>query len=202
MAMWPDSQLSLPVSRQVLAHLPTGIPVFPPGAVLMFPLSVGCGQLVPLVSALCFSANAPAAPAQASAHPLYSAGSDGTPVNISMGAVQTEARGIFISGLNYSTTRSDLEKLLRKAGNPTKCEVHTKGRNGKSGGTATAQFASGNEARQAVRKFNRAIFMDHRLAVRHDKNTDVRVTTPAESMVQTSILTRDSTQPLILNGST
>ncbi len=202
MAMWPDSQLSLPVSRQVLAHLPTGIPVFPPGAVLMFPLSVGCGQLVPLVSALCLSANALATPAQRSAHPLYCAGSDGTPVNTSWGVVQTEARGIFISDLNYSTTRSDLEKLLRKAGNPTKCEIHPKGRNGKLGGTATAQFASGNEALRAVRKFDQAIFMDRCLTVRLDRNTDAMVTSLAEPVAQTSISTGNSTQPLILNGST
>ena len=78
--------------------------------------------------------------------PAYSQNTSGLPVNISRGAAITEARGIYIQGLSYSSRDSDLVSLISSVGlRPIEAKVQ-KDSKGQSKGTATAKFSSKAEA--------------------------------------------------------
>lgn len=135
-----------------------------------------------------------AASQQHAAHfPMYALSSSGTPINTSHGTVRTEARGIFVSGLNYKARTKDVEAEFRRAGEVTKCEVQKDTSTGKSKGNATIQYASAAEAQQAIRMFNGRTYMNMKLNVRGDKEA----TAVSPPPVQAS----RSGEPIIVNGS-
>ena len=119
--------------------------------------------------------------------PLYSSMGSGIPVNIRHGAMLTESRGIFIGSLSFSVGPSELEALLRVAGRPIRSELLRDASTGRFKGSATAQFATKEEAQQAVNRLNNSEHMGMVLKVRLDKETT------SISQVQ---------GPVIANGST
>ena len=124
--------------------------------------------------------------------PMYSSNTSGMPVNVSKGAVLTEARGIFISGLDYKVKTKDLEYVIRKrAGRPVEIKLQ-KDKNGRCKGSATAKFATTQEADHAVAQLNGRHFE----AVCHDgKPLSVRYDTEKTVVGQIQ-------SPAIVNGST
>lgn len=120
--------------------------------------------------------------------PVYSpAGPNGMLVNVSNGAVMTESRGIFIGNLNYQIKQHELESLIKKAvgddAKPIRCDINKDARTGRPKGSATALFASKEQAQLAIQKLNGKRHMGLKLICRPDKTT----TTLAE--------------PVIVNGS-
>jgi RNA recognition motif-containing protein len=103
--------------------------------------------------------------------PLYSSMGSGVPVNIRHGAMLTESRGIFISSLSFSVGPSELEALLKVAGRPIRSELLRDASTGRFKGSATAQFATKEEAQQAANRLNNSEHMGMVLKVRLDKET-------------------------------
>lgn len=107
------------------------------------------------------------------AQPVYSQSSGGLPVNLSHGAVITEARGIFIQGLNYSVGNSELATLLSSyALRPDQVNVHRDAR-GASKGVATASFPTKAEAERAASALSGITHTGKTLTVRMDTNSTV-----------------------------
>ncbi|KAF2192609.1 hypothetical protein K469DRAFT_746003 [Zopfia rhizophila CBS 207.26] len=115
-----------------------------------------------------------AAPMQlAAAAPVYSASTSGMPVNVRHGAILTEARGIFISNLNYAVGLNELNTLLNSVGRPIESKLHQDSRTSASKGIATAKFATKEEAQSAVAHLNGCLHMGMTLKVRLDTETTV-----------------------------
>ncbi|KAF2770925.1 RNA-binding domain-containing protein [Teratosphaeria nubilosa] len=125
--------------------------------------------------------------------PMYTMSAPGTPVNTRHGTVRTEARGVFVSGLNYKARTKDVEDHFRKAGQIIKCDVHKDHATGKSKGVATIQYASTAEARKAIEKFDHSTWMGMRLKVRHDREATAVSPPPAQAS--------KAAEPIIVNGS-
>jgi len=130
---------------------------------------------------------------------------DGTPINLSRGAVPTEARGVFIHELNYDATCADVANLMRQAGKVDRCDINTHTSTTRSRGSATATFCGVEEANRAVEMFNGTMFMGRRIRVRLDREvnslTIQRVGSDGgPSSVSASV--QDSQQPIIVDGST
>ncbi|CAI6336105.1 unnamed protein product [Periconia digitata] len=105
--------------------------------------------------------------------PAYSQSTSGLPVNLSRGAAITEARGIYIQGLNYSARSSDLWALFAETGlRPIEAKV-IKDSRGASKGAATAQFSSKNEALEGIQRLHRTPHMGKTLNVRLDVESTV-----------------------------
>lgn len=119
-----------------------------------------------------YAAQAPSLPPVMSQLPVYSASSNGMPVNIRDGAMLTEARGIFIQNLSYKVGSDELNNLLCTVGRPVECKVH-RDRAGVSKGVATAKFASTQEAHLAVAHLNRKPHRGMTLKVRLDQDTTI-----------------------------
>lgn len=102
---------------------------------------------------------------------VYSSTGSGVPVNVRHGAMLTESRGIFISGLSYAVGPSELDALLKIAGRPIRSELLRDPSTGKSKGIATAQFATKEEAQYAVSKLNNTEHMGMTVRVRLDKES-------------------------------
>ncbi len=115
------------------------------------------------------------------------------PVNVTHGAVLTEARGVFVSNLNFTVNSSDLTATMRTAGNVVQCKLFRDSRTGRSKGTGTVLFSRAFEARAAVSMLNNTEFMGLRIRVRLDKEQ----TTVAEASTYVS-----QAQPVIVDGST
>lgn len=124
--------------------------------------------------------------------PMYSTNTSGMPVNVSNGAVLTEPRGIFISGLDYKTKSKDVEEVIGKyVGRPIEVKLQ-KDKNGRCKGSATANFSSREEAEYAVAQLNGRQFR----GVSHDgKPLSVRYDTEKTVVGQIQ-------SPVIVNGST
>jgi hypothetical protein len=103
--------------------------------------------------------------------PVYSSNSRGMPVNVRHGAILTEARGIFIQNLNYKCSSSDLQSLLLTVGQPVNYLLMRDPRTNAFKGTATATFASKEQAQYAATYLNRREHMGMTLTVRMDKET-------------------------------
>jgi hypothetical protein len=103
--------------------------------------------------------------------PVYSSNPSGMPVNVRQGAILTEARGIFIQNLNYKCSSSDLQSLLLTVGQPVNCHLMRDPRTNTFKGTATAAFASKEQAQYAATYLNRREHMGMTLTVRMDKET-------------------------------
>ncbi|KAF2795395.1 hypothetical protein K505DRAFT_239969 [Melanomma pulvis-pyrius CBS 109.77] len=118
--------------------------------------------------------------------PVYSTNTSGLPVNMGNGAYFTEARGIFISNLDFRTSPNDLIQLLNIAGHPVESKMHKDARTGLFKGAATAKFATKNEALYAVQTLNKIVFLGKRIHVRLDTDTTI---------------VGEVQQPVIVNGS-
>ncbi|KAF2022133.1 hypothetical protein BU24DRAFT_363190 [Aaosphaeria arxii CBS 175.79] len=127
-----------------------------------------------------------AAPMGAQHMPMYSATASGIPVNVRHGAMITEARGIFLSNLNYSVKPSDLNTLLQTVGRPVESKLHRDTRTGTFRGNATAKFTTKEEAMFAVAHLNNREHMGMNIKVRLD--TDATVVAQVQA-------------PVIVNGS-
>lgn len=119
------------------------------------------------------------APAQAAAYPMYITNTTGTPVNTTHGLIKTEARGIFISNLNFKSRERDIESFFSKAGPVVRVELQ-KDAAGKSKGNATVLYGSAESARNAVSMFHRREFMRMTLNVRADRERTA-INAPASS---------------------
>jgi len=129
---------------------------------------------------------------QAARSPVYAVSSSGTPINTSNGTIRTEARGVFISGLNYKAHTKEIEGVFGRAGEITKCELQKDAATGRSKGNATIQYSSAMEAQQAIDMFNGKLYMSMKLTVRRDKEATAINPPPAQA---------SRGEPIIVNGS-
>jgi RNA recognition motif-containing protein len=120
-------------------------------------------------------------------YPLYTRNDNGLSVNVSHGAIQSERRGVHITGLKGGITRSDLKKLLGKAGNALQYDLHTDGISNQPKAYAIAFFATAEEARHAIRYLNNYEYRGMKLKARAARDLPT---------------VEQAVQPVIVNGST
>ncbi|KAH0562195.1 hypothetical protein GP486_003106 [Trichoglossum hirsutum] len=134
------------------------------------------------------------------AAPLFINAPNGTPINLTHGAVQTEARGIFIGGLPYEAEWQELRDRLKAAGNVIRCDVPRRPNDGRGKGYATALFSSHQEAKTAVRMFHDTQFKGRTIRVKLDaQKTTMR---PQNTRAPEDPPTNESIrQPVIVDGS-
>lgn len=130
--------------------------------------------------------------------PVYSTNTSGIPVNVRGGAVLTEARGIFISNLNYKCGPSDLNALLNTVGRPVDSRLHKDPRTGQFKGSATAKFATKEEAQAAVTQLNQALHMGMTINVRLDTEKTPVGQMDAPVIVNGTVLSRVSIRNALL----
>lgn len=143
--------------------------------------------------------------------PVYVSSPMGTHVNVGQGAVKTEVRGVFISNIDYEASKKELERFFGRAGEIVYCRLQRDPVTGRSKGNATVQYATANDARNAVRLFNDEKHMSMRLRVRLDRGaiaTGVPIpsTGPSGSDGTTGTTrparqSRDGAEPVIVDGS-
>lgn len=97
--------------------------------------------------------------------PTVHTNGDGTPVNVSHGALPIESRGVFIQNLHYEASSFHISNLLQQAGAVERCTVNARG-------TATATFRTAEEANMAVCLFDGAVFMGRTIRVRLDREVN------------------------------
>lgn len=139
--------------------------------------------------------------------PLYVPTPSGTYVNVSLGTIKTEVRGIFISQIDFKAGTKDIQRYFGRAGEIVKCQLQ-KDSQGKSKGNATVQYAAAKDAKKAVQMFDDQQFLSMRLKVRLDKDP-VAVGRPAASASRTNgsstsrsaQQSRITSEPIIVNGS-
>lgn len=100
----------------------------------------------------------------------YGRTSAGLPVNRSGGVVATEARSVFVQGLNFKAREPDVEAYFRKAGKVISCTILTDNHTGKSKGSAKVEYGSQQEAQLAISGLNGTTFMGRTIQVRFDKD--------------------------------
>ncbi|KAF2084304.1 hypothetical protein K490DRAFT_59726 [Saccharata proteae CBS 121410] len=100
------------------------------------------------------------------------------PVNTSQGIVRTEARGVHISGLPYTTTESQLRQVLSQYGEPLRLRA--------ANGSATVTFRTRAEADQATRALDNNFLGGRQLSARYDR--------------EETAVSRSSRSPVIANG--
>jgi hypothetical protein len=143
--------------------------------------------------------------------PVYVSSPMGTYVNVGRGAVETEVRGVFVSNIDYGAGTKELERFFGRAGEIVCCRLQRNPVTGKSKGNATVQYATADEARNAVRLFNDEKHMSMRLRVRLDRGaiaTGVPMPSASSSRSDGTASTtrparrsRDGTEPVIVDGS-
>jgi hypothetical protein len=141
--------------------------------------------------------------------PVYVSSPLGTHVNVGQGAIKTEVRGVFISNIDYKAGTRDLQRFFSRAGEIVNCQLQQDSTTGKSKGNATVQYATANDAKNAVRLFNNEKYMGMRLKVRLDKEpVAVGVPSTSSSRANGTASTnrpaqqsRNNTEPIIVNGS-
>ena len=130
---------------------------------------------------------------------------DGTPINLSHGAVPTEARGVFIHDVSYSATSADIRNLMQQAGRVVRCEVNTHTGTTRSRGSATVAFSTAAEARRAVEIFNGAVFAGRTIRVRFDTEfvslDSIRAETEVAESSTSSATVQTEHGPIIVDGS-
>lgn len=132
-------------------------------------------------------------------YPVYTMNSTGAPINTANGVVRVEARGIFVSGLDFKARTRDVEAYFSKVGELVKCEIQKDPQTGKSKGNATIKYASAEAAQRAIKTFNGRQFMKMTLNVRLDRD-QTPITSPAAAGTS-SQPARSSNEPIIVNGS-
>ncbi|OAG45516.1 hypothetical protein AYO21_00152 [Fonsecaea monophora] len=99
-------------------------------------------------------------PSPPSAAPLVRRGNDGSK--------------IFISGLPYYQSESELRDLLRRYGNVFYLEIHPDSRNpGKNKGTARARYKTPTEALSAVRDLDGRYLSNRKISVKQEKDEPI-----------------------------
>lgn len=111
----------------------------------------------------------------------YVTSMNGLPVSTDRGAMRTEFRGLFVSGINYKARTKDIQAIFSKAGEITKCEVQKHPASGKSKGKATIQYRSAADAQKAIQMFDRKAYLGMELRVRFDTEPTVISAPPAAS---------------------
>lgn len=158
--------------------LPTTAPTVPvyTGAIPAYatgPMAPGLAtpvayQYVPVAPVTYYAMPVAAPMMQQASGPVYSTALNGTPVNVSKGAVRTESRGVFIGNLSYSAESLGVEQLLRQVGiNPTRVEIN-RDSSGRSKGSAIASFSTKEEAQRVVSRLNNVQYMGMILRVKLD----------------------------------
>lgn len=132
-----------------------------------------------------------AMPAMIPQMPVYASQNGGMPVNIRGGAVLTEARGIFMSNLSYKASQNDLLALLSQVARPIELKRLKDSRTGNFKGSATAKFATKEEAQAAVARLNQTAHMGMAINVRLDSER-----TPV-GQVQAPLIVNGSTYPAV-----
>ncbi|EME78010.1 uncharacterized protein MYCFIDRAFT_79248 [Pseudocercospora fijiensis CIRAD86] len=135
---------------------------------------------------------------QASQYPTYTTGTTGLPTNTTRGLVRTQARGIFVSGIDFKARQKDIERHFRQAGEIVKLELQKDASTGKSKGNATILYTNAEAAQEAIEIFDRQKFMSMQLRVRPDKETTVVAPPPQASA---GAQRRTNMEPTIVNGS-
>ncbi|KAI9763192.1 MAG: hypothetical protein M1840_000858 [Geoglossum simile] len=179
----PLSSRAIPPSTPVVIAMPTTTPTTSPGVPVLMQ------QPQPYIHVT-----------YPQAVPLYVNAPNGTPINLTHGAVQTEARGIFIGGLPYEAEWQELKDRLKAAGNVIRCEVPKRSNDGRGKGYATALFSSHEEAKAAVQMFHDTEFKGRTIRVKLDaqkttmrpQGTRTSEDPPANESVR---------QPIIVDGS-
>lgn len=119
--------------------------------------------------------------------PVYSTSTSGLTVDISHGGMLTQARGVFISNINYKASKNDVRQLICATGaRPLEITPHKDPKSGSFKGTATAKFSTKEEAQLVVRGLDGRQHMGLTLRARGDLDTTVVGSLQA---------------PLIVNGS-
>lgn len=137
------------------------------------------------------------------AYPTYTTGTTGLPTNTTRGLVRTQARGIFVSGLDFKARQKDIERHFRQAGEIVKVELQKDAATGKSKGNATILYTNAEDAMEAIEMFDRKKFMSMQLRVRPDKETTVVAPPPQQPSAGAGAQRRTTTnmEPTIVNGS-
>lgn len=150
----------------------------------------------------------PPPPPQQRQYQTWATNERGIPVNASQGYVRTEARGVFVSGLNFKARAKDIENHFKKAGTIMRIDVPKDAKTDKSKGNATIQYSSVEEAQRAIRMFDKQKFMDMRVVVRPDRETTAVSVPPTSSSTDGNAVAgasqasmRTNTEPTIVNGS-
>lgn len=132
----------------------------------------------------------------------------GTVVNIGQGTVQTEARGVFISNIDFKAKSEDIARHFGRAGRIVRCQLQKNPSTNKFKGNATIQYSTAKEARTAVDLFNNEKWMSMRLKVRLDRATTpisapqpIPTTNGGPSNGRSSQPGRTNVEPIIVNGS-
>jgi RNA recognition motif-containing protein len=90
-------------------------------------------------------------------------------VNISDGAFETRAHGIFVTNINFKASSKNLREHFNRAGRITECLLQRDRSTGGVKGNATLQYASPENVRRAVGMFDGEPFIGRRLRVRVDR---------------------------------
>ncbi|KAL9528092.1 hypothetical protein SMMN14_08098 [Sphaerulina musiva] len=131
---------------------------------------------------------------------VYTGNAAGLPVNVRQGTIRTEARGVFVSGLNYRASEKDIKAHFCEAGQIVKvADLRMDASTKKSKGNCTIQYTSAAEAQKAIELFHKKEFMSMRLNVREDKSR-VAIDAPPTSTAN-SPPSRSLAGPIIVNGS-
>jgi hypothetical protein len=93
----------------------------------------------------------------------------GIHVNVSKGALETRANGIFVTNINFKASSKDLCEHFSRAGRITECLLQRDRSTGRVKGNATLRYASPENIRKAVEMFDGEPFMGRRLRVRLDR---------------------------------
>ncbi|KAF2723419.1 RNA-binding domain-containing protein [Polychaeton citri CBS 116435] len=134
--------------------------------------------------------------------PVYTQSSTGTPVNVSQGTIKTESRGIFVAGLNYKATDSDIRDVFGRCGKLMKCEILRDANTRRSKGSAVILYATTEEAKKAIELLNGRHFMGMKLTVRLDKEaTAISPPPPPPLTSQVKASGKNNSSPIIADGS-
>ena len=136
--------------------------------------------------------------------PLYTGNAAGLPVNVRQGTIRTEARGVFVSGLNYRASEKDIKAYFGRAGQIVKvADLRMDAATRKSKGNCTIQYTTAAEAQKAIEMFHRQEFMSMQLNVREDKSR-VAIDAPVTATTTTTTTGQarsSAAGPIIVNGS-
>ncbi|KIW83187.1 hypothetical protein Z517_02432 [Fonsecaea pedrosoi CBS 271.37] len=161
MATWA-AQPAVPSLASTMAPATTAYPsgVCPPRPSYL-PHSTHPSTMAPPVSySTRFNGDSARPPSPPSAPPLVRRGNDGSK--------------IFISGLPYYQSESELRDLLRRYGNVFYLEIHPDSRNpGKNKGTARARYKTPTEALSAVRDLDGRYLSNRKISVKQEKDEPI-----------------------------
>lgn len=140
-------------------------------------------------------------------HPMHE-NDDGTPINVAQGFISIEHRGVYVHNLSHDATSKDLEDLFRQVGPVEGCEV-LKGPDKGKQCKATVAFRSEGEAKAAMKKFDKKVFMGRPLSVRLNKDPTTTKEAPKTTKLAgsstantgSSTANTTSTKVIIANGS-